>query len=65
MENIKIGLYPEGYKEYPNVTMLSNREEYMPSEDCKELLLEFYESTTSHPVLTIFEKMIDNIIRKI
>ena len=65
LEDIKIGLYPEGYEKFSNITMFSNKEEYMPSEDCKELLLEFYESTASKPVLSIFEKMIDNIIRKI
>ena len=66
LEHIRIGLYPEGYEKHlSNVTMFSNKEEYMSSEDCKELLLEFHESTPSKPVLTLFEKMIDNIIRKI
>jgi hypothetical protein len=69
LEYISINLYPDAeeyYKKYPNekVIMLLNKEEYMPSEDCKELLLEFYNSI-SLPNDVDYYRMINNIINKL
>lgn len=63
--DIRWGLYVEDlWKKYPKrVTMLSNKEEYMSSEDCKKLLLEFY---NSKPLIdTDYNNMLSSVINKI
>jgi hypothetical protein len=55
------------YKEYSlyRTTMLLNKEEYMPSKDCRELLLEFYNSEFLPYNGNEYYHMVNNIINKI
>jgi hypothetical protein len=61
--DIRMGLYVEDLWKAKRVTMLLNKEEHMPSKDCKKLLLEFY---NSKPLPDIdYYDMLSSIIDKI
>ena len=65
LEDIRVGLCPHDYVIFPDymTKTLVHEEEYLQNEKCKELLLDFYNSSKKY--VSTYQNMIDSVINKI
>lgn len=65
LEDIRVGLCPHDYTIFPDsmIKTLVCEEEYLQNEKCKELLLDFYNSSKKY--VSLYQNMITSVINKI